>query len=199
MRHILLSDAVTPTALRMRKPPTPARLVAPARLAHALAPGRPRAIPSAINLPSITVTANQRLSTTLRTHKDPSRRFHRRPTSRQSDIDRDTGFVKYSPRTRAQHGVGHDIGVNLAVWAGVVPALLGSGLFTSSRRALSGAPTEFAVPSAQPTPAYYLPTSKGRCASRRQIYADLHRHSHGAVTRPDSAGARSAGAICQHC
>jgi hypothetical protein len=115
------------------------------------APRRPRAMPSAINLPAITVTANQCLRTTQRTHKDPSRRFHRRPTSRQSDIDRDTCFVEYSPRTRAQHGVGHDIGVNLAVWAGVVPALLGSGLFTSSRRALSGAPAD-SVPSAQPTP-----------------------------------------------
>jgi hypothetical protein len=159
MRHILLSDAITPTALRVRKPPTPARLVTPACLAHALAPRRPRAMPSAINLPAITVTANQCLRTTQRTHKDPSRRFHRRPTSRQSDIDRDPCFVEYSPRTRAQHGVGHDIGVNLAVWAGVVPALLGSGLFTSSRRALSGAPAD-SVPSAQPTPKV-LPTHLG--------------------------------------
>jgi hypothetical protein len=156
MRHILLSDAVTLTALRVRKAPTPTRLVAPAGLAHALAPRCPCAMPSAINLPAITVTANQCLSTTQRTHKDPSRRFHRRPPSRQSDIDRDTCFVEYSPRTRAQHGVGHDIGVNLAVWAGVVPALLGSGLFTSSRRALSGAPAD-PVPSAQPTP-NLLPT-----------------------------------------
>ena len=102
MRHILLSEAVTPTALRVRKASMPARLVAPARLAHALTPGRPRAIPSAINLPAITVTANQYLYTAPRTHKDPSCRFHRRPTSRQSDIDRDTGFVEYStphPRT----------------------------------------------------------------------------------------------------
>ena len=159
MRHILLSEAVTPTALRMRKPPTPARLVAPTCLAHALAPGRPRAILGAINLPAITVTANQYLRTAQRTHKDPSRRFHRRPTSRQSDIDRDTCFVEYSPRTRAQHGVGHDIGMNLAVWAGVVPALLGSGLFTSSRPALSGAPTD-SVSSAQSTP-NVLPTHLG--------------------------------------
>jgi len=124
MRHILLSDAVTLTALRVCKAPTPTGLVAPACLAHALTPGRPRAIPGAINLPVITVTANQYLRTAQRTHKDSSRRFHRRPPSRQSDIDRDTCFVKYSPRTRAQHGVGHDIGVNLAVWAGVVLALI---------------------------------------------------------------------------
>jgi hypothetical protein len=33
--------------------------------------------------------------------------------------------VKYSPCTRAQHGVGHDIGVNFAGLAGVVLVLLG--------------------------------------------------------------------------
>ena len=176
MRHILLSDAITLSARRMRKAPTPTRLVAPARLAQALTSGRPRAIPGTINLPVITVTANQYLRVAQHTHKDSSRRFHRRPPSRQSDIDRDTCFVEYSPRTRAQHGVGHDIGVNLAVWAGVVPALLGSGLFTSSRRDLSGAPAH-SVPSAQSTPVYYLLTSAVRCISRRQIYADLHRHS----------------------
>ena len=137
MRHILLSEAITLTALRVRKAPTPTRLVAPARLAHPLTPGRPRAIPGAINLPVITVTANQYLRAAQPTHKDPSRRFHRRPTSRQSDIDRDLRLVEYSPCTRAQHGVGHDIGVNLEVWAGVVPALLGSGLFTPSRTGLS--------------------------------------------------------------
>ena len=100
MRHILLSEAVTLTALRVRKAPAPARLVAPARLAHALTPGRLRAIPGTINLPAITVTANQYLRTAQRTHKNPSRRFHRRPQSRQSDIDRDTCFVEYCPRTR---------------------------------------------------------------------------------------------------
>lgn len=170
MRHILLSDAVSLTALRVRKAPTPTRLVAPARLAHTLTPGRPRAILGTINLPAITVTANQYLRTAQRTHKDPSRRFHRRPTSRQSDIDRDTCFVEYSPRTRAQHGVGHDIGVNLAVWAGVVPALIGSGLFTSSRPVLSGPPTA-SVPDVSPTHFGTLPHP------RRQIYADWHRHS----------------------
>ena len=176
MRHILLSEAVTPTALRMREPPTPARLVAPARLAHALAPRRPRAMPSAINLPAITVTANQCLCTTQRTHKDPSRRFHRRLASRQSDIDRDTGFVEYCPRTRAQHGVGHDIGVNLAVWAGVVPALLGSGLFTPSRTALSCA-SDGPCLLRPPAIPYRSTYRTHRHAARRQIYADLHRHS----------------------
>ena len=67
------------------------------------------------------------------------------------DIDRDTCFVEYSPRTRAQHGVGHDIGVTLAVWTAVVPALLGSRVFISSRRALSGTPAN-SVHSAQPNP-----------------------------------------------
>ena len=33
--------------------------------------------------------------------------------------------MKYSPCTRARHGVGHDIGVNFAGLAGVVPVLLG--------------------------------------------------------------------------
>ena len=33
--------------------------------------------------------------------------------------------MKYSPCTRAQHGVGHDIGVNFAGLAGVVLVLLG--------------------------------------------------------------------------
>ena len=170
MRHILLSEAVTLTALRMRKPPTPARLVAPTCLAHALAPHRARAMPSAIDLPAITVTADQYLRTAQCTHKYPSRRFHRRPNSRQLDIDRDTCFVEYSPRTRAQHGVGHDIGVNLAVWAGVVPALLGSGLFTLSRPVLSGPPTDYA-PTVSPTPLGTLPHP------RRQIYADWQSHS----------------------
>ncbi len=176
MRHILLSDAVTPTALCVRKAPTPARLVALARLVHALTPGRLRATPGTINLPAITVTANQYLHTAQRTHKDPSRRFHRRPQSRQSDIDRDMCFVEYYPRTCELHGVGHDIGVNLAVWAGVVPVLLGSGLFTSSRLTLSDASAN-PVPSAQTTSSALLPQ---QCAvpSRRQIYADLHRRSH---------------------
>ena len=140
MRHILLSGAITLTAPRVRKAPTPTRLVAPARFAHPLTPGRPRTIPGAINLPVITMTANYYLRAAQPTHKDPSRRFHRRPTSRQSDIDRDLRLVEYSPCTRAQHGVGHDIGVNLEVWAGVVPALLGSGLFTPSRTGLSCPP-----------------------------------------------------------
>ena len=34
-------------------------------------------------------------------------------------------FVEFSPCTRAEHGVGYGIGVNLVVWAGVVLVLLG--------------------------------------------------------------------------
>ena len=97
-------------------------------------------------------------------------------------------FVKYSPRTRAQHGVGHDIGVNLAVWAGVVPALLGSGLFTSSRLALSVPPAEFHIPSSLTTSAPRLLTSVVPQSPRRQIYAALHRHSHRRVVRMRDAG-----------
>jgi adenosylcobinamide amidohydrolase len=79
MRHILLSDAVTLSALRVRKAPAPARLVAPAGLAHALTPGRARATLGTINLPAIIVTANQYLRTAQCAHKNPSRRFHWRP------------------------------------------------------------------------------------------------------------------------
>lgn len=35
--------------------------------------------------------------------------------SRQRNIDRAVRLVEYFPCTRAQHGVGHGIGVNLAV------------------------------------------------------------------------------------
>jgi hypothetical protein len=140
MRHVLLPQAVSAAALRMCKAPGPARLVASAGFAHALATGRLRAIPSTINLPAITVTANEHRSAAQCTYKYPSRRFHRRAPSRQSDIDRDTCFVEYYPRTRAWRGVGHGTGVNLAVWAGVVPVLLGSGLLTSSASAPSDTP-----------------------------------------------------------
>lgn len=177
MRHILLSGAITLTAPRVRKAPTPTRLVAPPRFAHPLTPGRPRTIPGAINLPVITMTANYYLRAAQPTHKDPSRRFHRRPTSRQSDIDRGTCLVKYSPRTRAQHGVGHDIGVNLEVWAGVVPALLGSGLFTPSRTGLSCASDATCLPRPSALPCRSTYRTR-RHAARRQIYALPDSHSH---------------------
>ena len=61
MRHILLSGAVAAAARRVRQAPTPTRLVAPARLAHPLTSGRLRAVPSAIDLPAVAVTANQHL------------------------------------------------------------------------------------------------------------------------------------------
>ena len=42
--------------------------------------------------------------------------------------------MKYSPCTRARHGVGHDIDVNFAGLAGVVPVLLGGFLLPHRER-----------------------------------------------------------------
>ena len=114
MRHIIASGAVTTAAFGVFEAALPAALVVPARLAYRAMARRRRALAGAINLPAVAVAANDHLCPATGAQKESPRRFRtfhwRRSTSRQRSIDRDGRLVKYSPRTRARHGVGHDTG-----------------------------------------------------------------------------------------
>lgn len=128
MRHILYAGAVTAGSLGVGKAAATAPLVTPTRFPNRVTP-RPRcAVAGAINLATVAVAADDHLRPAARAQEQSARGFHWRPKSRQREFDRGLRFVKYFPCTRARHGVGHDIGLDLAVCAGVVPVLFG-GIF----------------------------------------------------------------------
>ncbi len=122
------------------------------------------AVTLTVNLAPVAAAADDDLGSAAMTKEESAAGFHWRFPSRQCDIDRDLPLVKYSPCTRARHGVGHGIGVNLAVLAGGVPVLLG-GIFlphlehpchprvTDNRRAGTDLP-------------WLWPRGKGRVSSR---------------------------------
>jgi hypothetical protein len=125
MRHVLLSGPVTTAAFSMGEAAMATRLVEPARFPDRVPPRRRRAVAGAVDLAMVAGAANQYLHAAARAQEESARGFHWRPKSRQGAVDRGFRLVEYSPCTRARHGVGHDIGVNLAVWAGVGPVLFG--------------------------------------------------------------------------
>lgn len=115
MRHILQAGAVTAGSLSVGKAAATAGLVAPARLPDRVRSGRLRAVGRAVDLAAVAVAADEHLRPAAHAHKESARGLHWRLKSRQGDIDRAYKLVKYSPCTRARHGVGHDIGPDLVV------------------------------------------------------------------------------------
>ena len=102
-----------------------ALLVAVAGLLNGSAACGLRAASGAIDLAPITAAADDDLGSAAMAKEESAGRFHWRFPLRQSAIDRKMPLVKYSPCTRARHGVGHGIGANFAGLAGVVLVLLG--------------------------------------------------------------------------
>lgn len=86
-----------------------------ARLSDRATSGRLCTSRGAMDPATVAVAAHENLRPTAGTQEESSRRFHRRTKSRQRGIDRAVPIVNHSPCTRAQHGVGHDIGLDLAV------------------------------------------------------------------------------------
>lgn len=125
MRHILLAQPVTAVSFGMLEAASSALLVAPAGFLDASAACGLRAASGAIDLAPVAAAADDDLGSAVMAQEESAGGFHWRFPSRQGAIDRKRPLVKYSPCTRAQHGVGHDIGVNFAGLAGVVLVLLG--------------------------------------------------------------------------
>ena len=125
MRHILLTQPVTAVSFGMLEAAIPALLVTAAGCLEGSAAGRLGAASSAVDLAPVAAAADDDLASTAMAQEESAGGFHWRFPSRQGAIDRKRPLVKYSPCTRAQHGVGHDIGVDFAGLAGVVLVLLG--------------------------------------------------------------------------
>ena len=165
MRHIIASGAVTTAAFGVFEAALTAALVAPARLAYRAMAGRQRALAGAIYLPAVAAAANDHLCPATGAQKESPRRFRtfhwRRSTSRQRSIDREGRLVKYSPRTRARHGVGHDTG---QAWRfeSVSCRFLWRCRSTASRSGLSSPPAPSTAPSTAPSPAALQPTPRNR-------------------------------------
>ena len=169
MRHFIASGAVTTAAFGVFEAALTAALVAPARLAYRAMAGRWRALAGAIYLPAVAVAANDHLCPATGAQKESPRRFRtfhwRRSTSRQRSIDREGRLVKYSPRTRARHGVGHDTG---QAWRfeSVSCRFLWRCRSTASRSGLSSPPAASTAPSPAPStaasPAALQPTPRNR-------------------------------------
>ena len=125
MRHILLAQPVTAASFGMLDAASSALLVALAGFLDGSAACGLRAASGAIDLAPVAAAADDDLGSAAMAKEESAGGFHWRFPSRQCAIDRKRPLVKYSPCTRAQHGVGHDIGVNFAGLAGVVLVLLG--------------------------------------------------------------------------
>lgn len=195
MRHVLLSRTVATAAFGMGEAAMAARLVAPTRSADRVPPRRRRAAAGAVDLAMVAGAANQYLHAAARAEEESARGFHWRSKSRQGAVDRDFRLVEYSPCTRARHGVGHDIGVNLAVWAGVVPVLFG-GIFLPhlelschprrlplpiGGRAAEGAfPVALRAPSNAPSAAPFRTTPETGIPGKSKHRYRLRRQCHGA-------------------
>lgn len=125
MRHILLAQPVTAASFGMLDAASSALLVAVAGFLDGSAACGLRAASGAIDLAPITAAADDDLGSAAMAKEESAGRFHWRFPLRQCAIDRKMPLVKYSPCTRARHGVEHGIGVNFAGLAGVVLVLLG--------------------------------------------------------------------------
>jgi hypothetical protein len=135
MRHILLTQPVTAVSFGMLEAAIPALLVTAAGCLEGSAAGRLGAASSAVDLAPVAAAADDDLGAAARAQEESAGGFHWRFPSRQGAIDRKRPLVKYSPCTRAQHGVGHDIGVDFAGLAGVVLVLLGGPFLPHRERA----------------------------------------------------------------
>ncbi len=135
MRHIVLTQPVTAASFGMLEAASSALLVAVTRfLERSAACGLGAAI-GTIHLAPVAATADDDLGSAAMAKEESARDFHWRFPVRQCAIDRERSIVKYSPCTRAQHGVGHGIGVNFAGLAGVVLVLLGGPFLPHCERA----------------------------------------------------------------
>ena len=90
MRHVPLPGAVTPVAGGVVEATAAAVLVAPACLADRVFAGRFPAAPGAIALTPVAEAANHHLCPAARTEEESARGVHRRPKSRQREVDRDS-------------------------------------------------------------------------------------------------------------
>ncbi len=123
MRHILLAQPVTAASFGMLDAASSALLVAVAGFLDGSAACGLRAASGAIDLAPITAAADDDLGSAAMAKEESVGRFHWRFPLRQCAIDRKMPLVKYSPCTRARHGVEHGIGVNFAGLAGVALTL----------------------------------------------------------------------------
>ncbi len=128
MRHILLAKSITAVSLAMLEAAFSALLIAATGFPHRRRASSFGTAAGAVNLAPVAGGADGDLHPAAVAGEHSAGDFHGRFPSRQRDIDRAWQYVEYSPCTRAQHGVGRGIGVNLVVLAGVVPVPFG-GLF----------------------------------------------------------------------
>lgn len=128
MRHILLAQPITAGSFGVLEAPSSALLIAASSGSQrGLTSGLSTAT-GTVDLASVAGAADDDLDSAAMAVEASPCGLHRRFPSRQRAFDRDWPRVPYSPCTRARHGVGHDIGVNFAGLAGVVPVLFG-GIF----------------------------------------------------------------------
>jgi hypothetical protein len=143
MRHdLLLPQAVTARPSGMGEAATAAALVAPTRLPHARTADNGGTIASTIDLTAIAVAADEDLAAAACTKKEADRGSHRRPPSRQRDIDRDHQLVEYSSPHPCPARCGARHRRNLAVLAGVVPVLLAVTFYRISALPVTSRPNQ---------------------------------------------------------
>ena len=118
MRHILPAQPVTAASFGMLEAASSALLVAVAGFLDRSAACGLGAASGTIDLAPVAAAADDDLGSAAMTKEESARDFHWRFPACQCAIDREMSIVKYSPCTRAQHGVGHGIGVNFAGLAG---------------------------------------------------------------------------------
>jgi hypothetical protein len=135
MRHILPAQPVTAASFGMLEAASSALLVAVAGFLDRSAACGLGAASGTIDLAPVAAAADDDLGSAAMTKEESARDFHWRFPACQCAIDREMSIVKYSPCTRAQHGVGHGIGVNFAGLAGVVLVLLGGPFLPHRERA----------------------------------------------------------------
>jgi hypothetical protein len=121
MRHVLAARAVAAGALGMGEAPTAAGLVACAGGALATTPGAQSAVTGAVDLATVALAADQRLTAAL--HADEqSRRAASALLAAANLLWSTPRLPGYWSRMRAQHGVGHGVERNRQVQIGTVLA-----------------------------------------------------------------------------
>lgn len=122
MRHFLLATAIAAHPLRMRQATAKAALVALSGLALARSADCLRAAAIAVDLAAVAAAANNDLRPAMGAHKEAARGRHRQsPRYAETAIDGMGEPCHTGPARAPLARVGHDIGMNLAVWTGVVP------------------------------------------------------------------------------
>jgi hypothetical protein len=122
MRHYLLATSISAHALRVRQAAATAALVALGGLAQAGAARCLRAAAIAVDLTAVAAAANDDLRPAMGAHKEAARGRHRQSPRYAETASTGWGEPCHTGPARAPLArVGHDIGMNLAVWTGVVP------------------------------------------------------------------------------